>query len=113
MVRKSPPRTPRPPGPPQRLPAGTRKSSPATQRSSRDGPPSIRIKITGRHTTAQLRRILHEAVDGIEAQGILHIDGGNIYANPVDEAGKPLTAQTAYIEIKSPYPCAADKYKAP
>ncbi len=77
----------------------------------------MKIKLQGNRTTAELRQMVHRAVDELEALGVTHVRGGNLYLTPVDDEGREVRARrnsrnVKELTIKGPYPCAADKYCA-
>lgn len=70
--------------------------------------PSIRIKLEGKHTPADLRLMLNEAVDNLEARGIKQVKNCNLYITPLSEADRSKNLDT--ITINHPYRCAADEH---
>ena len=75
----------------------------------KDQPKSQRYKIEGRRTTAQLRRMLHDVVDDLEARGITEVMNSNLYVSlPPSEDTDNLDV----ITLSDPYECAADEYDA-
>src|SRR5713101_1439177 len=86
-----------------------------TKSASKSLPQGIKIKLLGKRTTPQLRRMLHDAVNELEAAGIEHVSGINLYVTPTDKTGKPAILRTKIpdLVIEGPYPCAAEEYKAP
>ena len=69
---------------------------------------SIRIKLEGQRTPADLRLMLNEAVDKLTEQGIKQVKNCNLYITPVWDADQPENLDT--ITITSPYRCAADEH---
>ena len=65
-----------------------RKQKNATSRNP--SPKGMRIRLQGLHSTQDLRAMLHEAVDRLEALGIKNVRGSNLYLTPCDENGTPL-----------------------
>ncbi len=74
------------------------------------GTPSIRIKLEGKRTPAYLRLMLNEAVDELEARGIVEVKNCNLYVTPVYNTDKTGNLDT--ITIENPYSCAADEHDA-
>jgi len=89
------------------------KRTPArkTSRSNRAG---LRISLKGQRSTRELRAMLHEAVDRLEALGITHLRGSNLYLTPTDAKGAVVTrigaAPIEDIDIERPYPSAAEEH---
>ena|SRR2546423_14195227 len=113
---KPPPRTPKPPA------AGSRESAAPRRYAGKSAAPAkeplpkgIKIKLVGQRTTRQLRAMLHDAVNELEAAGIEHVRGINLYVTPTDKTGNPSIRRTTIpdLVIDAPYPVAADHYKAP
>ena len=79
-------------------------------------PTGIRIQLKGLRTTAELRAMLYEAIDQVEALGITHLRGSNLYVTPADQEGTPLTRfgprhrKVDKITIEEPYRSAADEH---
>jgi hypothetical protein len=96
-----------------KTPSGERPSKPAPQKNAL--PKGIKIKLAGRRTTRQLRAMLHDAVNELEAAGIEHVSGINLYVTPIDKTGAPLVMRRRVpdLVIDAPYPVAAEEYKAP
>ncbi len=87
---------------------------PRTKTPTKD---SIRIKLGGsgnQWTVTELRALANEAVDRIEATGIAHVKGCNLYVSPVDSKGQPIVrvhgAELEDIVIAAPYRSAADDH---
>jgi hypothetical protein len=97
---------------------GKRPSRRRTTKRAKTGGPErgVRVQLQGLRTTRELRAMLHETVDQLEALGITHARGCNFYFTPADKKGKHLTsiggAAIPDIEIKEPYRSAADEYDA-
>ncbi len=76
-------------------------------------PKGIRITLKGLRSTKDMRAMLHEAIDQIEALGITHLRGSNLYVTACDAKGDPVTRigrdKIEDIVIDGPYPCAADE----
>jgi hypothetical protein len=108
MARKPRSLTPRPPAGSygNRLP-----TSPSPKKTAY--PESIRFILQGRHSLKELRDMLRDAVNKLEAMGVTHISGGNLYFPPTDAAGNPVRAHETKITMNGPYPVAAEEYKAP
>lgn len=75
----------------------------------------VRVQLKGLRTTRELRAMLHEAVDRLEAQGITVVRGSNLYITPADTKGNPLNrlsggAPLEDIVIAGPYRSAADEH---
>jgi hypothetical protein len=93
----------------------TRKST-APRRSGKQQPlKGLRIQLKGLRTTRELRAMLHEAVDRLEAQGITVVRGSNLYVTPADTKGNPVTrlsggAPLEDIIIPGPYRSAAEEH---
>ena len=80
-------------------------------------PDSFRIKIGGSGniwTTAELRAMLMEAVDRVEADGITHVKPCNLYVSPVSEKGEPIIRVRGEalqdVVIPAPYRSGADEH---
>lgn len=78
-------------------------------------PDGIRIQLKGLHTTQELRAMLHEAVDRLEALNIKAARGINLYVTPADENGNPVfprddKGKVTEITIAAPYKSAADEH---
>lgn len=72
-------------------------------------PPSIRIKLAGERTPAELRDMLLHAVAELEERPFELYKNCNLYVTPVVQSGgKNLDT----IEIEEPYHCAADEHDA-
>lgn len=81
----------------------------------------LRIDLKGHHTTAELRAMLNEAVDKLEAMAITHcgtpMTGSVLYLKLADHRGDALTSLGPYkdvmkdgIVISEPYRSAADEH---
>ncbi len=75
----------------------------------------MKIKLQGLRTTAELRAMVHLAVDELEALGVTHSRGCNLYLTPVDAEGEEVKLSrdrkaVKDLTIKGPYPAAADEY---
>lgn len=91
-----------------------RKRKPAAL-TKQPPPKGLRIQLKGLRTTRELRAMLHEAVDRLEAIGITHVRGSNLYVTAADEKGNPLTRLSGGrrledITIAAPYRSAADEH---
>lgn len=77
-------------------------------------PKGLRVSLKGLRSTQELRAMLHEAVDNLEANGITHCRGANLYVTPCDNEGKPIIRYGRHklkdITIAEPYPSAADEH---
>ena len=72
-------------------------------------PPSIRIKLEGHRTLAELRDMLIQAIAELEERPFELYNNCNLYVTPVvPDGGKHLDT----IEINAPYSCAADEHGA-
>lgn len=76
---------------------------------------SFRVKLEGLITPAELRIMLNEAVDEIEALGATHLRHGYLYATPADSRGERVTLRdsgriVSEIIIDPPYRSAADEH---
>ena len=87
------------------------------KQSRKSAPDSFRIKIGGSGniwTIAELRAMLMEAADQIEAAGITHVKPCNLYIPPVDAKGDPVVRVRGHeledIVIPAPYRSAADEH---
>jgi hypothetical protein len=88
-----------------------------TYRPKKSTTDSFRIKIGGSGNiwpTAELRAMLMEAVDRIEAAGITHVKPCHLYIPPVDAKGAPIVRIRGHeledIVIPAPYRSAADEH---
>lgn len=81
-------------------------------------PKGMRIQLQGLRSTAELRAMLHEAIDHLESLGVTHGRGANFYVTPCDTDGNMLTPLGSgrtiidRIIIEGPYPSAADEHGA-
>lgn len=78
-------------------------------------PTGIRIQLKGLRTTQELRAMLHEAIDRLEALGITHLRGSNLYVTPADKEGNPVfprehRRKINSITIEEPYRSVADEH---
>jgi hypothetical protein len=114
MAGKPPPRTPKPPAGGSREKAAPRRAAASKAAPAGQLPKGIKIKLAGKRTTRQLRAMLHDAVNELEAAGIEHVSGINLYVTPTDKSGQPLIMRTRIPDllIDAPYPVAADEYGA-
>jgi hypothetical protein len=68
------------------------------------------------YTTVELRQMMMEAVDAMEADGITHVKACSLYVPPVDAKGQPVThVRGRELEeklIAQPYRSAADEHGA-
>jgi hypothetical protein len=78
---------------------------------------SIRVKIgQSAHfwTLAELRRMLHEAADRLEAAGVTHVRSCSLYVPPVNDKGQPVTVINSQplqdLLVVEPYRSAADEH---
>lgn len=69
---------------------------------------SIRIKLEGKRTPAELRLMLNEAVDKLQDQGIKQFKNCNLYVTPLYDNGQTDKFDT--FTITRPYRCAADEH---
>jgi hypothetical protein len=91
----------------------SKKQPPA--RSRKD---SIRCRlgyVGGPWTIEQTREMILAALDELAATGIRHIARANLYLNPVDEKGRPVTRLDRYrplpdIDVPHPYRSAAEEH---
>ena len=87
-----------------------------THKPTETAPPKgMRIQLKGLRTTRELRAMLHEAVDQIEALGIKLVRGSNLYVTPTDEQGNQVThiskgKKIPDIVIAEPYRSAAEEH---
>ena len=78
----------------------------------------LRIQLQGLRTIQELRAMVHEAFDNLEALGITHGRGVNLYLTPCDAEGLMVTplgsgrTKINQITIEGPYPSAADEHGA-
>jgi hypothetical protein len=93
------------------------RKSTTPRRQSGKGQPikGLRIQLKGLRTTRELRAMLHEAVDRLEAQGITVIRGSNLYVTPADTKGNPVSRLSGGtpledIVIAGPYRSAAEEH---
>jgi hypothetical protein len=76
----------------------------------------MRIQLQGLRSTTELRAMLHEAIDNLEALGITHCRGANLYVTPCNQEGQVLTplgsgrTKIDQLTIEGPYPSAADEH---
>lgn len=74
----------------------------------------MRVKLHGLRTTQELRAMLHESIDQIEALGITHLSGCNLYVTPSDSKGNIVVrighTPIEDLEIKEPYQSAAEEH---
>ena len=78
-------------------------------------PDGIRIQLKGLRSMQDLRAMLHEAVDKLEALPITHARGINLYLTPADKEGNPVAPRqhrrpVADIIIEEPYRSIADEH---
>lgn len=79
-------------------------------------PEGLRIRLNGLRTTAELRAMLHEAIDRLDDMAVTHIRGANLYLTPADRNGsavRPLDATRRRITeftIEGPYRSAAEEH---
>lgn len=78
-------------------------------------PEGMRIQLKGLRTTQEMRAMLHEAIDRLEAFGITHVRGTNLYLTPADKEGSPVMPRqyrrkVTSIIIEEPYRSAADEH---
>lgn len=76
---------------------------------------SFRVKLDGLVTPAELRVMLNEAVDRIEALGATHLRACYIYGTPSDARGQRVTLREggrviSELVIEPPYRSAADEH---
>lgn len=81
-------------------------------------PRGMKIQLKGLRSAKELRAMLHEAADRIEALNIPYVRGVNLYLTPANGKGEPLTRLGRQkfadmdIVIDGPYRSAADEYNA-
>ncbi len=90
------------------------------KRSSKKSPPKQSVRcmlgyVGGPWTIEQTREMILEALDQLGATGIKHIARANLYLNPVDERGRPLTRLDRHhplpeIDVPHPYRSAAEEH---
>lgn len=79
-------------------------------------PRGMRIQLKGMHTTAEMRAMLNEAIDQIEALAVTHVSGTNLYLTPSDQHGNPVTPlgpgrrRISSLILTDPYRSAADEH---
>ena len=76
---------------------------------------SFRVKLDGLVTPAELRAMLNEAVDRIEALGATHLRACYLYGTPSDARGQRVNLMkdgrvVDEINIEPPYRSAADDH---
>lgn len=76
---------------------------------------SFRVKLDGLVTPAELRVMLNEAVDRIEALGATHLRACYLYGTPADARGQRMTLvergkAVSEVVIEPPYRSAADEH---
>ncbi len=76
--------------------------------SKQKKPLSVKVKLEGEHTPADLRLMLNEAVDELEARGFEKYKNGNCYFTPVIEHDGTENLDT--ITIRHPHQSVADEY---
>lgn len=88
-----------------------------TYRQKKSTTDSFRIKLgqsTHIYPTQDMRAMLMEAADQIEAAGITHVKPCNLYVTPVDEKGNPIVRVRGQaledVTIPGPYRSAADEH---
>jgi hypothetical protein len=96
-------------------PRNRKAATPRRQTGKQQPARGLRIQLKGLRTTRELRAMLHEAIDRLEAQGITVVRGSNLYVTPADTKGNPLTrlsggAPLEDIEIAGPYRSAAEEH---
>jgi hypothetical protein len=85
---------------------------------SKAPPKGMRIQLQGLRSTTEIRAMLHDAIDNLEALGITHGRGVNLYVTPCDSDGNILTplgtgrTKIDQLTIEGPYPSAADEHGA-
>lgn len=79
-------------------------------------PRGMRIQLKGLHTTADMRAMLNEAIDQMEALAVTHVSGTNLYLTPADRHGNPVTPlgpgrrKISSLIIEEPYRSAAEEH---
>lgn len=79
-------------------------------------PRGLRIQLKGHHTTADMRAMLNEAIDQIEALAVTHVSGTNLYLTPSDQHGNPVTPmgpgrhKISSLILTEPYRSSADEH---
>ena len=93
-----------------------RKSTRTTKKTFTD---SFKVKLgssTFIYTLVELRQMMMELVDGLEADGITHVKACSLYVPPVDAKGLPVTRvrgrDLEERNIPHPYRSAADEHGA-
>lgn len=81
---------------------------------NRSKPVSFRVRLDGLVTPGELRTMLNDALDRIEALGATHLRGCYLYATPVDARGERVVLSehgrpVGEIAIEPPYRSAADE----
>src|SRR5262245_18998815 len=76
---------------------------------------SFRAKLDGLITVAELREMLNETVDRIEALGATHLRWCSLYVTPSDVRGQKVSLVqngrvVKQVKIEPPYRSAADDY---
>ena len=85
-------------------------------RTSKAASKGMRIQLQGLRSTGELRAMLHEAIDNLEALGITYARGANLYLTPCNAEGQVLTPLGAgrtkidQLTIEGPYPSVADEH---
>ena len=75
----------------------------------------LRIQLKGLRSMQDVRAMLHQAVDELEALPITHARGINLYLTPADKEGNPVSPRrnrrrVADITIEEPYRSIADEH---
>ncbi len=78
-------------------------------------PSGIRIQLKGLRTTAEIRAMLHDAINQLDDLAVTHLRGVNLYVTPADKEGSPVTPRKhrrkiTSITIEQPYKSVADEY---
>lgn len=81
-------------------------------------PKGLRIQLKGLHSTTELRAMLNEAVDNIEALNVQWVRGTNLYTTLCDKEAAPVYPENengkriSLIVLENPYRSVADEHKA-
>lgn len=93
-----------------------RKRTPAKKATS-SKPRGMRITHKDRRSLAELRAVLLDAVDRLDALGITHVFSTNLYVTPCDKNGNLVFPRKdgypiSTIDIEAPYKSFADEKKS-
>lgn len=92
-----------------------RQQKPKSPKKKGRNSKSFRVKLDGLVTPAELRVMLNQAVDRVEALGATHLRACYLYGTPVDARGQRVTLReegrvVSEIIIEPPYRSAADEH---